>query len=264
MEYIIGISRQDIALRPLVEHRLPLQSVLNGSIQIKREADNYIWMELCGPAQVLDLAEILADIIVETMQIKFLMHEIRYFHEISSEREQCELLIETVKCLWKQEGKSGIERQKAEIGRRIAKCMLEESRLISLDGILRFRMQDYLHCWREALDQVAQEFTLRKEQKEFIKLLRYLVSMKDPGTEYVCVCLEQDEYTMRDCRGREIRMEDYLWEEDSTREDRLISRLVELSPEVIQLEDVQDEVLVQLLREIFVGRVRRAPEQVGQ
>ena len=64
LEYIIGISRQDIALRPLVEHRLPLQSVLNGSIQIKREADNYIWMELCGPAQVLALAEILADIIV--------------------------------------------------------------------------------------------------------------------------------------------------------------------------------------------------------
>lgn len=58
--------------------------------------------------------------------------------------------------------------------------------------------------------------------------------------------------------------EEYIWEEDSTREDRLVSRLVELSPEVIQLDDIQDEVLVQLLREIFIGRVRRKPEQIGQ
>ena len=113
MEYIIGISRKNIALHPLVEHRLPKQSILNGSMQIKKEADNYIWIELCGPAQVLALAEILADIIIETMQIKFLMHEIRFSYGITSEREQCELLIETVKRLWKREGKSGIERQKA-------------------------------------------------------------------------------------------------------------------------------------------------------
>ena len=264
MEYIIGISRQNIALHPLVEHRLPQQSILNGSMQIKKEADNYIWIELCGPAQVLALAEILADIIIETMQIKFLMHEIRFSYGITSEREQCELLIETVKRLWKQEGKSGIERQKAEIGRRIAKYMLEESHLLSLDGIFRFRMQDYLACWQATLEQVVQEFILRREQKEFIKLLRYLVSMKDPGAEFVCIRLEAGEYVMRDCRGREICFEEYIWEEDYTREDRLVSRLVELSPEVIQLDDIQDEVLVQLLREIFIGRVRRKPEQIGQ
>ena len=142
--------------------------------------------------------------------------------------------------------------------------MLEESDLLSLDGIMYFRMQDYLQYWLDTLEQVVQEAFLRKEQKEFIKLLRYLVGMKDPGIDYVYIALEGNEYVVKDKAKHILVFEDYLWEEDSTKEDRLISRLIALSPEVICLDEVSDMLLVQLVREIFVGRVRRKEEQLNR
>ena len=259
MEHVVGIRRYpEVALRALLEERLPKGAALSGKITIRKEAHGYLWIETADAAQVLLLAQALADIMVETVQIRFLLGEIQAHCAVDGV-ERCAILLETVRQIWLAEGREGMERQKEIIARQIARCLLEEGPLLSLDGLLQFRMQPYLAGWRAAMDEVIESRRLRREQQEFICLLRYFVEQKPPAEPVVFVTREAGEYLLQNAMGDRLAiMEDpFFWEEDSTPEERLLSWLVELAPGEIRLLGVEDAMLVQLIEHIFVGRVRR-------
>lgn len=259
MEHVVGIRRYpEVALRALLEERLPRGAALSGKITIRKEAHGYLWIETADAAQVLLLAQALADIMIETVQIRFLLGEIQARCAVD-DAERCAILLETVRQIWLAEGREGMERQKEIIARQIARCLLEEGPLLSLDGLLQFRMQPYLARWRAAMDEVIESRRLRREQQEFICLLRYFVEQKPPAEPVVFVTREAGEYLLQNAMGDRLAiMEDpFFWEEDSTPEERLLSWLVELAPGEIRLLGVEDAMLVQLIEHIFVGRVRR-------
>lgn len=259
MEHVVGIRRYpEVALRALLEERLPRGAALSGKITIRKEAHGYLWIETADAAQVLLLAQALADIMIETVQIRFLLGEIQA-HCAVDDAERCAILLETVRQIWLAEGREGMERQKEIIARQIARCLLEEGPLLSLDGLLQFRMQSYLARWRAAIDEVIESRRLRREQQEFICLLRYFVEQKPPAEPVVFVTWEAGEYLLQNAMGDRLAImkDPFFWEEDSTPEERLLSWLVELAPGEIRLLGVEDAMLVQLIEHIFVGRVHR-------
>ena len=48
MKYSIGVSNMDVALRPLMEKRLPVQGKITGEIQLGKQAGRYLPVEICG------------------------------------------------------------------------------------------------------------------------------------------------------------------------------------------------------------------------
>lgn len=259
MEHVVGICRYpEVALRALLEERLPKGAVLSGKIAIRKEAHGYLWIETADAAQVLLLAQALADIVIEAVQIRFLLGKIQA-RCAADGAERCAILLETVRQIWQVEGREGMERQKEAIARQIARCLLEEGPLLSLDGLLQFRMQPQLARWRAALAEVLEARRLQQEQQEFIRLLRYFVEHKQPAEACVLVTREAGEYLVKNEVGDRLAiMEDpFFWEEDSTPEERLLSWLVELAPGEIRLVGVEDALLVQLIERIFRERVRR-------
>ncbi len=96
------------------------------------------------------------------------------------------------------------------------------------------------------------QYTLRTEKREFIKLLRYFVCMREPAVRYVEVLPAGEEYAMFDEQGNKISVS--LEEEaDATKEDLLLSGLIDLAPEVIDLEHVGDTELKRAVGGYFCG-----------
>ena len=112
MKYSIGVSNMDVALRPLMEKRLPMQGKITGEIQLGKQVGRYLPVEICGRQALFALADILADIIIEHLQIRYLMAELTRKYDYLSERGKSEVLVSTVRQLWYGGGKEKLEQKK--------------------------------------------------------------------------------------------------------------------------------------------------------
>ena len=63
---------------------------------------------------------------------------------------------------------------------------------VNVDGLIRFRLRMWLKYLRKTLDLVVDDFLLEKEYQEFIKLLKYFVSLQYPKTKQIHVVLNDD------------------------------------------------------------------------
>ncbi len=260
MEYTVGVCDTSVKLCSLIENRLPPGQKLSGQIRIAKDLGNYVLMELESKEQMFLLADILADIIIENLQVRFIMKEIAAGYCFVAEKDQCEILINTIKKLWYQSaGKQDLEQVKKDVSSRVLLCLFEsEEKIVLLDGVMRFRMQDCLAVWKKAVEDSVNEYLIKSEKKEFVKLLRYFVSMRDPMIEYVVVRLEAGEYKIFDAQNIRVTVP-YEQEEEpgASKEDLLLSCLINLSPEAIDISHIPDENLKSLLKDIFVGRTRQ-------
>lgn len=250
----------DVNLRPLLENRLPRNPKIHGQIQIIDDQKNYVEIQLEGKEQIFELSDILADIVIENLQIRFIMSELLHHHSYIDDKDQCEILVNTLKKLWYGGAKDNLEYVKKDVSNRIAVCLLEDKKhFLSLDGVIRFRMKDAVALWRDSLEDSVDEYLVESERKEFVRLLRYFVSMREPLIKYVKVRLGQKDYQMLDEQDLQVSVLLPGTEEDGseiTKEDLLLSQLINLSPEVIDLCEVKDEKLKGLLGQVFIGRVR--------
>lgn len=112
---------------------------------------------------------------------------------------------------------------------------------VNVDGLIRFRLRMWLKYLRKTLDLVVDDFLLEKEYQEFIKLLKYFVSLQDPKTKQIHVVLNEDgSYLFYDHAFQPALMPgDIQWEsfDDLTgsRDDQLVSALVIAAPQRIVL-----------------------------
>ena len=261
MEYTVGVSNMDIELRPLIENRLSAANKRSGQIQIKENHKNYVALDFAGREQLFELADILADIVIENLQIRFIMREIAHDYDFVAEKDQCEILINTLKRLWYHGEKGDLEHLKQDISSRIAVCMLEgQEHVLWLDGVLRFRMRDFVEQWKDTLEDCVDDYLLESEKHEFIKLLRYFVSMRDPILPYVIIRPGEEEYQIFDGNSAKVSVilpgSEHGGTREVSKEDLLLSQLINLAPENINISEIQDEDLKTLLHQVFIGRIR--------
>lgn len=251
MEYAVGISHRDMCLRALIETRLssaPHEPKLVG------EQSGYVVLECEGKEQLFTLSDILADIIIENLQIRYIMRELVQHFFYVAECDQYSVLVNTLKRIW-YGGKMGdLEHAKKDIGNRVAMCLLEgKEHKVLLDGIMRFRMKDCIHHWRDILQATVDEYLAENEEAELVRLLRYFASMTDPQVKLVVIVPRPKHYDLYDGCGVLIKSPPQI---DSSIEDVLISNLIHLSPEAIDVSSVDNEELIRILKLIFVGRIR--------
>ena len=144
MEYIVGTLDKNIAIRPLIENRLPARIKSCRQIVLEETGDkNRIVLTMAGKGPLFLTCDILADIIIENLQIRYLIRELRNHYFYVPESDQCEILIRALKKIWyADQGGEYLEKIKKDVSNRVAVCMLEsETHELMLDGVIQFRMK---------------------------------------------------------------------------------------------------------------------------
>lgn len=142
---------------------------------------------------------------------------------------------------------------------------LEAERSMQLGGFVTFRMKPYFTVLDNDLEFVVDEFIVKKEYLEFMKLLKFFVDMQDSQYDVVHI-LPTDgyHYLLLDDRGQTVKADDL---EDAACEvsalginenDMLLSTLISIAPKRIvihhQAQFLSQEI-IETITGVFTGRV---------
>ncbi len=142
---------------------------------------------------------------------------------------------------------------------------LHTSSHITIEGFIRFRLQDYIQELRAAVEKAVDDFMLEREYKEFIRLLKYFVEIQEPRMEKVQVIVQASGvFKLLDQSGKNISS-DYLdgfivelGDSEINYEDLLISALITIAPNQIVLhfaEHFKALKTIDTIRSVFGNRI---------
>lgn len=260
LELGICIEDRGLDLESLFNNRLSEEQ--KHSIRVSAIDPRHIYVNCQEEEGLQKTAEILTDIIIENLQVRYIVKELRQNYFFIPENEQCEILIDTLKQIWFAKEESPFYHMRENIQSRLIEYMEQEADgLLTLEGFIRFRMKDYLAGWIESLEDCLDDYILEKEKEEFIKLLRYFVSMKDPGIDQVF--LRRDHIgvlRLYNCSGLELCLDiskEEMRASHISQNDLVLSQLVNIAPERIYIQQPQevDPKLLELIHKVFIGRV---------
>ncbi len=273
MKLNIGLEDGGLLIKPLIINRVQHMTNAGHLIKLadlKSEKLSFCSVEIDGEKEGKSLeifCGLLADIIIENLQIRYLINILRLRYFFLSEKTQCELLIKTLKFLWygKDEQKNDIAICKKDVSDRLYRCIQErdENELI-LEGFMRFRMKDYLVKWETVLKKNAEEYIIEKEYKEFIGILRYFVFLREPKNITIHISFNESEgYRLSDSQKNEIKEADAKTRDNPlrsrmTREDKVLSTLINISPEKIVVhnsKDITEKRFLSTIKNVFLDRV---------
>ncbi len=259
MEIIVGVSNCEPVFSRLMENRI--KNTRNSKFSVyKTHLGNYIRVTWNDMADAFLLSDIFADIIIESLQVRYLSSLFGGKFSYIPIGDQGEILVMAVKKLWyASSGAEHLEQVKKNVSTRVASCLFEnKGGILSLDGVMRFRMKDYVKRWEKVFVECVENFYIQRERNEFIKLLRYFVCMRESKLGTVHLRAGKDgEINIFDDGGKrvEVQIGDDIPIESKT-EDVLLSRLIVICPEQIIIEPPINVTLENLIRQVFVGRVK--------
>lgn len=213
------------------------------------------------------LCAILADIIVENLQIRHLVRLLKQDYCFLSEKEQCDILVHVLKKLWY--GSSGQKNEiaacKNSLRRRLAEVIKEnETDTIILEGFMRFRMKDYLDAWEKELAGSVEDYIRRKEYAEFVEILRLFIKIRIPRARKVHICVGGDgDYLLLDERLCLLKCRFIGTNID--KDDALLSTLVNIAPQSIIVHNKDrfwDSRILETIKDVFGQRVEFSEDMI--
>ena len=174
----------------------------------------------------------------------------RYFYFTEAEQKEIYLVAKSYqkRTHWKE-----------LLSKRLSR-FLEHSSLLNPEGFLRFRMEDYYCELEHTVDKAAEDYLIEREYREFIGMLHSLVQIQPSLLECVNLKMtESGEYGLYDKEFRSV-LSDELKELSSSlsREDRLLSHLITLSPEMVVIhrkQEIENKELINVILNVFENRV---------
>ncbi len=146
--------------------------------------------------------------------------------------------------------------------RTAVEAYLAESSAIHLEGLVTFRLPEYMADLEEATGQAVDDYLVEREYREFIRLLRYFVSTQPAKTGEVHLWVEGPRFELFSADGRRLEaapqgiVELETVEAEVSLEDLLISTLIEASPTRIVLHaGGRQSSHAETVRRVFGGRV---------
>lgn len=210
-----------------------------------------------------ELADIIADIVIEYLKKKFVNNIIRNRYQEFTLAEQNiiqEMTIDYLDKLLEKNNGQGYILSKEEIIKKILNYF-RQSENLNLEGFVRFRLKDIINELEMAIETSVDDFIIQKEYNEFIDLLRYFVELQEPRIDLVNVIRKKNgSFQILDERKQVIiseYLEGYLAEifkDEVEYEDLLVSALINLAPRKILLH-FQNEEAVETVRKIFGRKV---------
>lgn len=158
--------------------------------------------------------------------------------------------------------RTGYHARKERISKQLA-LYLDENRVLSIDGFVRFRLKAYRKSLVRCVKDAYEEYQLDKEYRDFIELLRYFVSVQSSKVALIHVVhkgsrqfqlLKEDgtPYQLRELDGAVQE----LMDQSLSHEDLVVSSLLSIAPEKMILHTKQqEENVIRTLLQIFEGRV---------
>lgn len=136
---------------------------------------------------------------------------------------------------------------------------------LMLDGVITFRLPEYMAVLEEALGQAVDDHLLEREYVEFIRLLRCFVAAQPPRTDRVHLVVRGAQVRLLDREGRPMALESQpplaleSLEAAVNYEDVLISALIAAAPTRIVVHRSQGSAShhVDSVRRVFEARVER-------
>ncbi len=275
MDINIGIEDKGMELAPLIANRT--HDVLRlGCLVSISEVEGYdgriVKLTLtdsendCEKEKAV-LCTILADIIVENLQIRYLVKILKQDYYFMSEKEQCDILVKALKSLWygSQGQKDEVAFCKREVKQRIKEALTQnESDTIMLEGFMRFRMKDYIEFWERELCRCVEDYIKKREYVEFVEILRLFVKIRIPRVRKVHLCVDGDgEYMLLDERLCMLKCR--MTDADADKDDALLSALVNIAPLSIIVHNRErffDARIIETIKDVFGRRVEFSEDMI--
>lgn len=137
---------------------------------------------------------------------------------------------------------------------------------INIDGFLKFRIKEFVKYIPTISDRALEEFLIRKDQDEFVNVLKYFINMQEEKIDYLKIhIIDENCIMLYDKNGNRIEsIEDeeilnMVIQENLNYEDFLISTLLTLCPKKIEILDSlrnnSSKEIIETIDSIFDDRV---------
>lgn len=275
MNIIIGIEDHGLELAPLITNRTH-DAMRQGCLVSINELDGSeghiakVCLSDCEHSLEKEhtmLCTILADIIVENLQIRHMVRLLKQDYYFLSEKEQCDILVRALKRLWY--GTSGQKNEvamcKIEVKQRLSDMLAQnEADSVMLEGFMRFRMKDYLETWEKELALCVEEYIRKREYVEFVEILRLFVKIRIPRVRKVHICVDGNgQYMLLDDRLCLLKCQ--YSGESMDRDDALLSTLVNMAPLSIIVHNKDrffDARIIETIKDVFGQRVEFSEDMI--
>lgn len=213
------------------------------------------------------VAKMLAEVIIlrEEKKIVYNIVEQNYYYFAIDERR---IIYENALCLL-NDHHGGIEdfgfgiRCKS-IVEKISEYLSSHHELV-LEGFINFRLKEYRKKLAKVVDSAVDDFMIELEYKEFIRVLRYFVTIQEPQIEELhVVIINSGTYKILDSQRNLIsnqKLEDFIAESDDSinYEDLLITAIITLAPYnvMVHVNDnhrTTSQGVVDIIKKIFEDR----------
>jgi putative sporulation protein YtxC len=139
---------------------------------------------------------------------------------------------------------------------------LRESKLLAIDGYVRFRLGFYRKALTKCVHDAVDQFLLDQEYQDFISLLKYFVSVQDSKIDLVHIMHKGvKQFELLDADGDSLQLNDggtlqEIVEHSFSHEDLIVSTLLTIAPEKIILHTkFPEENIIRTLTQIFEARM---------
>lgn len=182
-------------------------------------------------------------------------------------REYCQFVLNGADHAGLQESQPSIERRIRAVAEEVElfllNCPAGTVPCLNMSGLIAFRLRAYRNELAEVVEYALDEYLMDRQHQEFIALLKYFVSLQQPkialvnlihiGEQQFLIC--NSEFNAIDNHSGE-RMLPELFESEMNVEDMIISTLISLSPEKIQIHTTQpDALIIRTIDTVFEGKV---------
>jgi len=276
LNIIIGSEDNGIEIGALIKRRAP-GAVYKGCLI---NADNIgsgraanVVITGCADssdAELPILCGVLADIIVENLQVRHMVRLLKRDYEFLPEKEQCDILVRVLSALWypgntdKTGSGAGVAACKSDVRRRLLRALQEnDAQSVMLEGFMRFRMKDYLKAWEQKLHACAAAHIRKREYAEFVEILRLFVGIRIPRARTVHICV--------DGRGKYVMLDEKLCliahapGSGAEKEDALLTSLVNIAPQHIVIHNAErfnDARILETIKDVFGKRVSFSEDMI--
>lgn len=271
MNIVVGIEDRGLDLCTLIINRTPYAARYGCILSAKKISQELVSVDITGcemsvKAEIGIMCTVLADIIVENLQIRYLLQCLKQHKIMLSEKDMCDVLVGVLKKMWF--GASGrgkdIEACKSDVKKRLIETIEQnEADTIVLEGFMRFRMRDYLRLWDNELQAHIRRFIRKKEYAEFVEILRLFISIRIPREKTIHLCV--------DGRGDYFLLNEKMYmlhpgkNRPADKDDALLSELVNLAPYHIIVhnkERFEDERMLETIKDVFGKRVEFSDKMI--
>lgn len=138
---------------------------------------------------------------------------------------------------------------------------------INIEGFVKFRMKEFNNYISMIVDLAIEEYLIKKDQDEFINVLKYFIEVQQQKLELLRIHIKEDNsFILYDKDGNKIdsindeEIMNMVIEENLNYEDFLMSNLLTLCPGKIEIIDSlnnnSSKEIIEIIKSIFGNRVR--------